>query len=231
MVQQGPEKDDRPDFLVTLGLLPPFTVEDAALAYREKAKLAHPDRGGSVEHFLKLKAAYEHATEYANLHAGRREWLAAQVERYAKQEEVILEVRRRGGQVETETVDWVKRSVGNDFALLTEMLRGIRLRGAADGDDFLHYLAAHQGSLRYLLWLDLADSRISDEGLLQLPRLELLKRLNLAGTPTSQRGLQVLERLPRLEWLNLAGTPVRWFTRWRLHSAHPRLQLVTTPEP
>src|SRR5947207_14567770 len=116
---------DRLDFMETLGLLPPYTPEDVRMAYRERAKQAHPDRGGSVDDFLKLQAAYDRAVEYVKFSADRRGWLAAQVERYTEQEGVLAEVRRCGGQVKIEELDWLKRSIGEGFATLTERLRGI----------------------------------------------------------------------------------------------------------
>jgi hypothetical protein len=228
---QGISHPDRPDFLVTLGLLPPCTVADVHMAYREKAKQAHPDHGGSVDDFLKLQQAYERGLEYANFRNGRRQWLAAQVERYAAQEEVISEVRRRGGRVEIEEIDWLKHSVGDDFAILTERLRGIRLRGLGDGDAFLRYLAAHRPGLGYLLWLDLAGSRISDQGLVQLAGLPLVQRLDVSGAALTERGLSVLDSLPDLRWLNVSGTSVGWWKRWRLHRSHPRIKIVSTATP
>src|SRR5262245_40320038 len=134
---------ERPDFMVTLGLLPPYSPEDVRMAYRMKAPLVHPDRGGSASEFVKLHEAYERAQEYTAFFASRRRWLGVQVEHHLQQEEVVAEVRRLGGQVELETLDWIKRWIGEDFAVVTEKLRGIRLRSLADGDPALNYLAAH----------------------------------------------------------------------------------------
>jgi hypothetical protein len=187
--------------MVTLGLLPPYTREDVQAAYREKAKTTHPDRGGSATDFENLHEAYERAQEYVRFHLNRRQWLAAQVERYAAQDMVVNEVRRLGGAIEVEQLDWMKRSFG-DFAVVTEMLRGIRLRGRADGDAFLKYLAEHAAALEYLLWLDLSGCQISDQG--------------------------VVEGVPNLEWLNLAGTSIGWWGRWRLRHSFPRLRVLTT---
>lgn len=44
-----------------LGLTPPFTERDVRRAYRRLALLRHPDRGGSAEAFIALKAAYDTA--------------------------------------------------------------------------------------------------------------------------------------------------------------------------
>lgn len=217
---------ERPDFMETLGLLPPYTPEDVRMAYREKAKLAHPDHGGSVADFLKLQEAHDRALEYVKFSADRRQWLAAQVERYIQQEQVVAEIRHRGGRVEIEELDWLKRSIGEDFAILTERLRGIRLCGLEDGDQFLHYLGLHRHALQYLLWLNLAGSRISDEGLLQLAGLPLIERLDVSGASLTDRGLTVVRTLPHLRWVNLAGTSVGWWKRWRLHRSHRHLKVV-----
>lgn len=227
LINQPVSHSDRPDFMAALGLLPPYTPEDVRMAYREKAKEAHPDHGGSVENFLKLQQAYDRAVEYVSYSADRRRWLAAQVERYVQQEEVRAEVRRRGGEVEMEELDWLKRSIGEDFATLTERLRGIRMRGLDDGDSFLHFLGAHRPGLQYLLRLDLAGSRITDEGILQLRGLPLLERLDVTGAALTDRGLHVLDALPHLCWLNLSGTSVGWWKRWRLHWAHRQLKIVS----
>ena len=213
--------------MVTLGLLPPYTREDVQAAYHEKAKTAHPDRGGLAADFETLHQAYERAQEYVRFHSGRRQWLAAQVERYVAQERVVNEVHRHGGTSEVEQLDWIKRSFG-DFAVVTEMLRGIRLRDRAEGDAFLKYLAEHAAALEYLVWLDLSGSRISDQGILQLQALKSLRRLDVSRTPISNKALRVVEGLPDLEWLNLAGTATGWWARWRLRHSFPRLRVLTT---
>jgi hypothetical protein len=218
--------EQRPPFMVTLGLLPPYTREDVQAAYHEKAKTTHPDRGGSTIDFEELHEAYERAQEYVSFHLDRRQWLAAQVERYAAQVVVMNEVRRQGGSVEVEQLDWIKRSFG-DFAVVTEMLRGIRLRDRTEGDAFLKYLAEHAAALEYLLWLDVSGSRISDDGMLQLQALKGLRRLDVSDTPISDKALRVLKGLPNLEWLNLAGTSIGWWTRWHLRRSFPHLRVLT----
>jgi hypothetical protein len=216
--------------MVILGLLPPYTREDVHAAYREKAKTAHPDRGGSVSAFKELHDAYEHAQEYLSFHHSRRGWLAAQVDRYVAQEAVTNEVFRLGGTVEWEQIDWMKRSFG-DFAALADMLRGIRLTDRADGDTFLKYLAEHASVLGNLLWLDVSGSQITDQGVLQLQALQSLRRLDLSRTSISEKALGVVQGLPDLEWINLRGTSLSWWTRWRLRRSFPRLRVVTRAMP
>src|SRR5262245_29962353 len=221
-----PTNLDRPHFMVLLGLLPPYSAEDVRMAYRDKARAAHPDRGGSADEFKNLHEAYEQAPEYVKFRSSRRQWLANQVERYTAQETLSAEVRRRGGQVEVEKIDWIKHSVGDDFAVLTDRLRGIRVRDQTDGDALLSFLASHRVALEFLLWLDLAGCHLTDEGLQQVRVAETLKHLNLARTPVTNRGLVVLKYLPSLELLNLGGTSVGWLSRCWLRWTHPRVKVV-----
>jgi hypothetical protein len=212
--------------MVTLGLLPPYMREDVQAAYREKAKTTHPDHGGSASEFEKLHEAYERAQEYVKFHLDRRQWLAAQVERYAAQDMVGNEVRRLGGTIAMEQLDWIKRSFG-DFAVVTEMLRGIRLRDRAGGDAFLKYLAEHAAALGHLLWLDVSGSQISDAGVLELQTLKSLRRLDVSRTSISDKALRIVEGLPDLRWLNIAGTSIGWWARWRLRYSFPRLRVLS----
>jgi hypothetical protein len=220
--------DQRPPFMVTLGLLPPYSREDVQEAYHEKAKTTHPDRGGSSAEFEKLHAAYEQALEYMTFHLDRRKWLASQVERYATQEKIANQVRDLGGAIELEHIDWMKRSFG-EYAALVDRLRGIRVRGRVDGDAFIKHLVEHAAGLDFLVWLDLAGCRISDQGFAQLGVLKSLRRLDLSSTPISEKALTVLEALPSLEWLNLASTSIGWWARRRLRRSFPRVQVANTP--
>ncbi len=219
---------ERPACMAILGLLPPYTLEDVKAAYRVKVLEAHPDRGGDVAEFLKVEEAYLQAIEYVNYRGDRRGWIAGQVEPYLRQQEVATEVERRGGKAEYEQTDWLKRSFGDGFAMLAERLRIIRLRGAGADDAFLKYLGEEPKKTPYLIELDLAGGRNTDEGLPGLAHFEVLKRLNLAGTAVSERGLSaVLGTLSSLRWLNLADTGVGWLGRWRLRRAFPDIEIVT----
>jgi hypothetical protein len=221
---------DRPDFMAVLGLLPPYALSDVKMAYRVKVREAHPDRGGEVADFIKLEEAYRRAIEYVNFESGRREWIANRVEFHLRQEEIVAEVGRLGGQVEFEQIEWLKGVVGDGFALLADRLRVIRLRGLAAGDTFLAHLAEEPARAPYLAELDLSGSKVTDRGLAKLAGCETLKRLNLAGTAVTDRGLwPLLRALPWLEWINVAGSGIGWWSRWRLRWAHPRVKIVTVP--
>lgn len=53
------------EYLTTLGLKQPYTVNEAKRAYRRLAKTAHPDKGGSTQAFVKLKTAFDTALRFA----------------------------------------------------------------------------------------------------------------------------------------------------------------------
>jgi hypothetical protein len=213
--------------MAVLGLLPPYTLDDVKAAYRAKVREAHPDRGGDATAFGKIEEAYEQAIEYLNFRGDRRGWIASQVQPYLRQQEVADEVQRRGGQAEYEQIDWLKHSFGDGFAMLAERLRIIRLHGPGADDGFLAYLGEEPKRTPYLIELDLAGSAITDEGLRNLANFEVLQRLNLAGSAVTERGLQaVMRELPALKWLNVASTKAAWLSRWRLHRAHPHVEIV-----
>jgi hypothetical protein len=221
----------RPDFMMLLGLLPPYTEEDVKRVYWARARTAHPDGGGNAEEFIKLKEAYERALEYAHFHSSRRAWLGARVEEYIGREAVADEVQRRGGSVEIESIAWLREELGEDFAQVTDRLVGIRLSGAAVTDEAIDFLVREQANLRTLRHLDLAGSRITDMGVGRLRALRSLRRLDLRDTPISGQGLARLLPLPELEWLHIGGTRVGWWPRLRLWRSYPRMQVVARHSP
>lgn len=216
---------DRPECMAVLGLLPPYTIEDVHKAYKARALAVHPDRGGSQSDFLALQEAYGQAQDYVRFLAGRREWLAAQVEPYMQQQEVAAEIARRGGRVAIESIDWMTRSFG-DFAALADRLKGIELRNAPDGDSLLRYLSENGKSLRFLHDLDLAGSTITDAGMAFVVQLRELRRINLARTQITAAGIEKLGELPELEQVHVAGTKVGWWSRWQVRRRLPHLRVV-----
>lgn len=54
----------QPPCFQELSLELPCTVEDVRRSFRELAKTAHPDHGGNMELFIRLRAAYYDAVEY-----------------------------------------------------------------------------------------------------------------------------------------------------------------------
>jgi hypothetical protein len=213
--------------MVQLGLLPPYSEEDVRRAFHTLSQTAHPDRGGSVEAFVALKQAHDQAVEYVHFWAGRTRWITGQVERYARQQAVVAAIHSWGGNTELETTDWLKRTFGDDFAVLTERLVGISLRGLANCDPVLDFLGAHKSECADLHWLDLHGSGVTDDGIRHLPHLDCLKRLDLGETAVTGKGLEILRTLGSLEWINLAGTQVGWLARQRLHWQRSNLTILT----
>ena len=226
MNQQPSPPDERPEFMVYLSLLPPYSLEDVHKAYKARAIAVHPDRGGSTADFLALQENYSRAQEYVKFQEGRRNWLSAQVEPYLRQQEIIAEVERRGGQVEIEPLDWMQRSFG-DFATLAERLRVIKVRESADGDGFLKYLAENADHLRYLSGLDLTGTAVTNAGIDSLLALRSLARISLAGTHITGPALKRLAPLEHLKWLDVTGIAIGLWTRWQLRWVLRDVEIVS----
>jgi hypothetical protein len=205
----------RPEFMTTLGLLPPYLADDVEKAYRAKLKEIRPDLGGDRQAFYAVQNAYMRAKEYVKFRGDRRGWIAKQVDAYLAVQEVIEQLEQFGAEVELEALDWLKRSFG-DFAQLTESVVGVRLHEARKGDAVVAYLVGQHERLLELRRLDLAGSTISDASLRQLSVFRRLTELNVSSTPVTWQGLQVVRELPELEVVHVEGTELNWFARRRL---------------
>ena len=222
----GKPIDHNLEFLSVLGLTQPVTVDDVKQAYLEKAKTAHPDRGGDKQEFVRLQQAFEQATEYAQFKAGRMQWLTRWVEQYAEQQQVIDEIKALGGVVEVKADDLVTKSIGPDFATVLDRVVKIRLAGAQVDDRTLLSVASRRRVLAGLRHLELIDTSVSSVGLQNL-QFEGLQHLDLSGTPVSQRVLEsLLAELPQLETLNLSRTGIGWWPLTKLRLARRDLKIV-----
>ena len=198
MTQPSQSSALRPECLVTLGLMPPVTLEDVKQAYLVRAREAHPDRGGSQEEFVRVQQAFEDATEFVKFKASKLEWLASKIDAYSQQQEVVTETIERGGSVEMEETDWLRKSFGDDFGHVADKLVAVTLNGPVADDVFCILLGFRADSLKDLARLDLAGGSLTDEGLLQLKAIKNLRRLDLRGTKVTSK---------------LAGDIPGWFER------------------
>jgi len=219
--------DDRPDFMVLLGLQPPYEIEDVKQAYLEKAKRAHPDRGGKMEDFVRLHDAFEKATQFAQFKASRMRWLGAQIERYARQEELLAQLRAAGATVIVERIDWLRHSFGDDFAQVAEQISAVAMGGPQFDDGSLELLLANANELTGLTFLDLADSRVTDDVAPRLAALSHLKRLDISGTRITNRGLMALKDCAALRWVCARDTKSNWWGRFWLRRALPLVTIDT----
>lgn len=196
-----------------MGLLPPVTAEDVKQAYLAKAKSMHPDRGGDPAEFVLLQKAFDEANEFVQFKAGKLEWLASKIDAYAQQQDVVSETIDRGGEVEMEETDWLRKSFGEDFGHVADKLISVRLRGARADDVFAILLGFRADSLKDMTVLDLAGGSLTDEGLLQLKGLKNLRSLDLRGTAVGKLAAEVPSWFPQLEFLGLPAGSVGLFSR------------------
>jgi hypothetical protein len=215
------DRIDRPEFLAVLGLIPPVTVEDVKQAYLDKVMTAHPDRGGSVEQFVRLQKAFEQATEYARFKAGRMQWLSQWVEQYAEQEQIIADVRALGGRVVVEPAHHLAPSVGADFATVLDQLVAIHLSGPRIDDGVLLNLSTGRRAILGLRRLELIDTRVTSVGLRQLHDWARLEHLDLSGTRAGRRAVAALvHELDHLRSIVLRNTGIGWWFRVWLRLSH-----------
>jgi hypothetical protein len=206
---------DRPSFMITLGLLPPYLAEDVEKAYLAKLKNIRPDLGGDRQAFYDVQNAYMQAKKYVEFRGDRRSWIAKRMDEYVAMQEVIEQLKRFGADVETSSLDWLQKSFG-EFAELSESIIGVRLNGAANGDEVVQYMVSHHPQLIELRRLDLAGSVVSDQSVRQLSVFRRLSELDLSRTPITWEALHIVEWLPELENVRVDGTGLKWLTRRRL---------------
>jgi hypothetical protein len=212
----NPAKEiERPPCMVTLGLMPPYMAEDVEKAYLARVKEIRPDLGGDPKPFYKVQTAYMEAKEYVKFRGDRRGWIGKQMEQYLGVQETIAGIKKFGGQVETDALDWLEKSFG-DFAELTETILGVRLNGSAQGEEFVEYLVGQRDKMLELRRLDLSGCAISDASVRQLSVFRRLQKLNLNGTPITWEALHIVDWLPELEELAVDGTALNWLTRRKL---------------
>lgn len=61
---------------------------------------------------------------------------------------------------------------------------------------------------KQLIWLNLANSSITDQGMGIIAKLENLKKINLSNTGVTDKGLVLVKELPKLQVVNLVGAKV-----------------------
>ena len=209
--------DERPEFMAILGLGPPYAIEDVKQAYLEKAKRAHPDRGGTTAEFNKIHQAFEQAQVFLEFRGDRRGWIASHMERYVAQERAIERLHVFGAVANTRTHEWLQNSFG-DFAQLTETIAIIRAVDVPNGDALVGTMVEEYKNLRELRELELPGARLSDEAVLSLGVFSMLKRLDLSRTPITSGALAVVDQLEALEEFNIEGTSIGWWPRTRLQA-------------
>jgi hypothetical protein len=200
-------ESNRPDFMVLLGLLPPYTLDDIQQSYRQLALKLHPDRGGKIAEFVELQTAYERAKEYIQFRTDKRKWIAARIERYAQTQSVAAELEAFGAEVDFSEAEWLQKSFG-DFADLASGIRSVRYCNSTQTEALIEKMIQEIDCLRSLRSLDLTGSLVTNGTLLNLRNFPELAQLNLCGTKAGNRVLHLVKDLRMLERVDLAGTRV-----------------------
>ncbi len=122
-------------------------------------------------------------------------WLIYQKEQAGRHEEAAKKLRMVGAEVYAKPKWlWTRLEPGSPGIIVGV---GLRYRNLTDAD--LQPLS----SLRELVWLDLNDTPVGDDGLVHLSGLTGLKRLRLDETLITDAGLAHLAGLTELRQLNL----------------------------
>ncbi len=209
--------DPRPEFMIVLGLAPPYLMEDVQQAYRTLAKKAHPDAGGTIEKFHELQTAYERAQVYLEHRKDRRGWIAAQVSRYVELETAVDRLGKLGATVKLSTPNWLQMSFG-DFAQLTETATLVRAENIQHGDQFVATLVGEHHAMRELQAIEMPGCKVSDKAISRLRVFQQLRRLDLSNTPIGNDALAIVDEVPTLDEINLEGTSVGWWAKRRVNS-------------
>ena len=211
---QGHTHKKRPAAVERLGLSLPVTEQDVKQAYFQRAREAHPDRGGSASEFQEVQQAFNEAVEYAKRNGKRLPWIGSLAPIYIAQLDAIELVERCGGTFVVETLDWLEGTVGEDFAAMADRLKSIDLSGQpVVGDAQVMELTADAANLPFLEALNLADTRVGDRGAMRLSRLPNLKRLDLTGTKVSFSLRRQLAKLPGMEHVEGTSRLREWLRR------------------
>ena len=79
---------------------------------------------------------------------------------------------------------------------------------AEKGDTELICVAPHLKYLRQVTGLHMQDSRVTDDGLMHLAKVNNIGHIVLRNTAVTDRGLQYLKHMDKLRYLDLTGTRV-----------------------
>ncbi len=211
------DTDGRPDFMVVLGVAPPYAAEDVKQAYFAKAKELHPDHGGSSRDFDALQKAFEQAQVYLEFRANSRGWIAKHMDGYLHSRQLMDQLEKFGARIETNMIDWLERSFG-DFAELTESITTIRLENSKHAEPMIDIMIANRSALELLTRIELPGCQLFDESALKLATFQQLRHLNLSKTQITSAALELVDQLPALKSFDVTGSNVGWWARRKLAS-------------
>jgi len=149
-------------------------------------------------------------------------WLAMKMQQTAGQRSAVAAVREMGGTAhydfETDENDnvrdgdppaprWLCNLLGVDF--FAKVVRvDLNQSAIGDADPISDEQLRNIRGLTDTRLLDLADTQVTDAGLVHLAGMRRLRQLNLQGTPVEGNGLKYLLRMTELTTLRLGGSRI-----------------------
>ncbi len=203
-----PKKRARQKAIDTLGLTLPVTEDDVKQAFRRRAQKAHPDHGGSAAEFMEIQTAFEQAIGFAKQSGKRLPWIGSQLPIYIAQETTLELLSSWGGRYVIHELEWLENTFGEDFSVMGNRLVEIDLSGLSLGDDEMVHWGNEVETLPFVEKLNLAATRVTSKGLMNMPKMISLQHLDLNGTPTSQlERIQFAKQqsIPNLQGISLVG--------------------------
>ena len=205
-------KSETPSFLKQLGLALPVTPDDVKQAFRGKAMAAHPDHGGDAQQFMQVQEAFDEAIEFAERNGRRLPWIGVQMPIYVAQRDIVTKVEAWGGQSKIVSLDWLDKTLGQDFAAVADRLVEIDLSNCPIGDEQLREITEQLEDLPFLECLRLAGTQVTDAGVAAISRAGNLRRLDLRETKVTNGRLRQLSKLPRMEKVEGRRGWFEWFS-------------------
>ncbi|MEM8678949.1 MAG: hypothetical protein AAGF97_06340 [Planctomycetota bacterium] len=228
MSGNAPTRDERPEFMAILGLLPPYSREDVKRAYLAKVRTAHPDHGGEISAFRRIQDAYEAARQYVEFKSDKRSWIAAQVDRYVELSKLEAQLRGHGAEIEYQQIDWLYKSYG-DFAELTATVHAIKLQDSPAGNEVARLLVAERTLVGGLKHLEMIRCELTDDAVLPLSCFQLLEHLDLSGNKVTRQSASLAGTIPTLREFRLDDTSVGMWEKMKL--ARLLKKRAATPPP
>jgi hypothetical protein len=202
---------DRPEFMLVLGLLPPYSEQDVRQAYRKRAQQSHPDHGGDPKTFRRIHEAYERAQNYVAVRNVRSKWIAGKMDRYLLLQDVERRLGDLGASITTWYEDWQTKHLG-EFAELMSEIDSVTVAAGSNGNTVIELMLNEQPMFQKLRRIVLADCGVNTQHAMQLATFKRLRFVNLNNNPVPRQIADLVWMLPNLKDFEVEGVALGWWT-------------------